>query len=129
MMVVNVPAACTIDDLREEWPVDGTWDFLYLPMFAGGKRSIGYAFINFVSSARAMEFAERWRGQRLSRRALQRSRGHVMVGRTRSRLDPGQSAKSVEQHVCRGFGMVRNTVRGSLRGNVQKSKRGQPDVP
>lgn len=72
LMVLNVPAACTYDVLLQEWPMDGTWDLLYLPMFAGGKRCIGYAFVNFVSEQHAATFFLRWEGQALERFPMQR---------------------------------------------------------
>lgn len=36
-MIRNVPTQCTLEELLEAWPLDGSWDFLYLPMRAGGK--------------------------------------------------------------------------------------------
>lgn len=50
----------------QEWNVDGSWDFLYLPMYSGGKRALGYAFINFVSYAHAAAFYSKWQGRYLS---------------------------------------------------------------
>jgi len=47
------------------WPVDGSYDFLYLPMQAGGKSTLGYAFINRTSRAHAAAFFSRWQTARL----------------------------------------------------------------
>jgi len=65
LMVRNIPEPCTNEMLLEAWPVDGTWDFLYVPMTAGGKSALGYAFINFISEEHASAFAARWQGARL----------------------------------------------------------------
>lgn len=67
LMVRNIPESCTTEMLLEEWPIDGSWDFLYLPMTSGGRAALGYAFVNFTSPAHASAFAACWQGQRLSR--------------------------------------------------------------
>lgn len=66
-MVRHIPATCTNDILLEEWPADGSWDFLYLPLGSGGKSTLGYAFINFVSEMHAAAFYSSWQGRRLLR--------------------------------------------------------------
>jgi len=66
LMVRNIPPLCTCDMLLQDWPLDGSYDFLYLPKRAGGKATLGYAFINFTTAAHAEAFAARWRSQRLS---------------------------------------------------------------
>lgn len=67
LMIRNIPHECTTERLLELWPIDGTWDFFYLPMKAGGKGSLGYAFINFVSEAHASGFASQWDARSLPR--------------------------------------------------------------
>lgn len=62
LLVLNIPALCTSEALSQKWPMDGTWDFLYLPMYSGGKRSLGYAFINFATAQHAAAFQARWHG-------------------------------------------------------------------
>lgn len=53
------------EDLAHEWGLDGSWDFLYVPMYSGGKRALGYAFINFVSEAASAAFYSQWQGRYL----------------------------------------------------------------
>lgn len=53
-------------------PIDGSFDFLYLPMSSGGKTTRGYVFINLVSETNAASFRERWHMRRLPH--FQRSR-------------------------------------------------------
>lgn len=62
LMMLNIPVACTSNILLREWFVDGQWDFLYLPMYSGGKRALGYAFVNFTSGSHAAAFYARWQG-------------------------------------------------------------------
>lgn len=71
-MVRNIPASCTREDLLRDWPIDGSFDFLYLPMSSGGKTTRGYVFINLVSETNAASFRERWHMRRLPH--FQRSR-------------------------------------------------------
>jgi len=49
----------------QEWPADGTYDFLYLPFNLKQKRSAGFAFVNFTSHAAAVDFYSRWHGKSL----------------------------------------------------------------
>lgn len=72
LMVRNIPETCTTEMLLEAWPADGTWDFLYLPMSQGGKFSLGYVFINFVSEEHATAFVERWQAEHLPQLATGR---------------------------------------------------------
>eukprot|EP00429_Kryptoperidinium_foliaceum_P046414 CAMPEP_0176104922 /NCGR_PEP_ID=MMETSP0120_2-20121206/52650_1 /TAXON_ID=160619 /ORGANISM="Kryptoperidinium foliaceum, Strain CCMP 1326" /LENGTH=233 /DNA_ID=CAMNT_0017439033 /DNA_START=9 /DNA_END=710 /DNA_ORIENTATION=- len=65
-MVRNIPAECTCEDLLREWPVDGSYNLLYLPRRAGGKATLGYAFISFTSGAHAEAFVSHWRSKRLA---------------------------------------------------------------
>lgn len=65
LMVRNIPPECTVDDLLQAWPVDGSYDFLFLPMSTGDRYAIGFAFINFVDEASSFRFEARWQSQRL----------------------------------------------------------------
>jgi len=64
LMVHNIPAGCTVEQLLEAWPVDGSYDFLYAPKSNGDSRLAGFAFVNFTSQAAAAAFASRWHGER-----------------------------------------------------------------
>lgn len=46
--------------------MDGSWDFLYVPMRVGGKSARGYAFLNFATPTAAEAFRARWHGQSLA---------------------------------------------------------------
>lgn len=48
LMVRNIPVLYTQEMLLEEWPSDGSWDFLYLPRSnsGAGRFNLTYAFIN-----------------------------------------------------------------------------------
>jgi len=65
IMAQNIPGDVTVAHLLQVWPLDGSYDLLYLPRTGGGRRAVVYAFINFVSESRAKEFCARWNGQRL----------------------------------------------------------------
>mmetsp|Transcript_93764 Transcript_93764/g.262305 ORF Transcript_93764/g.262305 Transcript_93764/m.262305 type:complete len:263 (+) Transcript_93764:74-862(+) len=65
-MVRNLPPQCKMSDLLQDWPIDGSYDFLYLPLSTGGRYALGYAFINFVTVEHAKAFAAQWNSQRLS---------------------------------------------------------------
>lgn len=73
LMIRNIPSDCTCDALLQEWPMDGSYDLLYLPRRAGGRGTLGYAFVNFTSPAHAEAFASKWRARRLSQ--FPKSRG------------------------------------------------------
>jgi len=64
LMVHNLPAGCTEQQLLEAWPIDGSYDFLYAPKSNGDSRLAGFAFVNFTSQAAAAAFASRWHGER-----------------------------------------------------------------
>jgi len=49
----------------QEWPVDGTYDFLYLPFSLKQKRAAGFAFVNFITHEAAVDFYSRWHGKSL----------------------------------------------------------------
>jgi len=65
LIVRNIPARYTKEMLLREWPVDGTFDFLYLPFCFRRVRSAGFLFINFTSSTAASAFHSQWHGQSL----------------------------------------------------------------
>mmetsp|Transcript_58760 Transcript_58760/g.117549 ORF Transcript_58760/g.117549 Transcript_58760/m.117549 type:complete len:301 (+) Transcript_58760:146-1048(+) len=63
LTVYNVPRSYTQADLIEEWPPDGSYDFLYLRYCPARKNLIRMATINFVSHELAAAFEERWNGR------------------------------------------------------------------
>jgi len=69
LMIRNVPVLYTQEMLAEEWPNDGSYNFMYLPRLSSdntrGQRNLSYAFLNFVSAAHAMAFREAWQKKRL----------------------------------------------------------------
>lgn len=67
LMVRNVPVMYTQEMLVEEWPNNGTYDFLYLPFSCLSQRNLSYAFINFTTEAHAVAFRDKWQKQRLAR--------------------------------------------------------------
>mmetsp|Transcript_120455 Transcript_120455/g.236760 ORF Transcript_120455/g.236760 Transcript_120455/m.236760 type:complete len:295 (+) Transcript_120455:105-989(+) len=62
LMVRNLPHGVTQDMLLKHWPVDGTWDMMYLPWNTRDRCNYGYAFINFVSEWHAAAFKSMWHG-------------------------------------------------------------------
>lgn len=66
LMVRNVPVMYTQEMLIEEWPNDGSYDFLYLPRSGAGRWNLSYAFINFESEAQAVKFKAQWQKKRLA---------------------------------------------------------------
>mmetsp|Transcript_22435 Transcript_22435/g.41779 ORF Transcript_22435/g.41779 Transcript_22435/m.41779 type:complete len:474 (-) Transcript_22435:115-1536(-) len=81
LMVRNIPVRYTQDMLLKEWPNNGEYDFLYLPICIGRKGNVSFAFINFVTEEAAYEFHARWHKQRLqhfsARKPLDISPAHV----------------------------------------------------
>lgn len=65
-MVRNIPVNYTQKMLVKEWPADGSYDFLYLPRSHDGPCHCGYAFINFVSEALALDFKRAWHRKNLT---------------------------------------------------------------
>jgi len=65
LVIRNVPARYTKELLMQEWPVDGTYDLLYLPFSFKQKRTAGYAFVNFTTHEAAVDFHSRWHGKAL----------------------------------------------------------------
>lgn len=69
VMVRNVPIKYTQAMLLAEWPNNGDYDFLHLPVSNDGDalhRNLSYAFINFTSQEKALAFKEQWQGKRLA---------------------------------------------------------------
>mmetsp|Transcript_129007 Transcript_129007/g.359192 ORF Transcript_129007/g.359192 Transcript_129007/m.359192 type:complete len:343 (+) Transcript_129007:62-1090(+) len=62
LLVRNIPAKFTQERLLEEWPSDGTIDFLYRPC-REDTGVLGHAFLNFTSNAAAAAFQRKWHGQ------------------------------------------------------------------
>jgi len=67
MIVRKIPWSFTQSELLEEWPIDGTFDYLHFPYSRQLGRSVGVAIINFVTPQCAELFAKRWHGRRLTR--------------------------------------------------------------
>lgn len=67
LMIRNIPAMYTQDELAAEWPNNGTYNFFYLPTsHTTTKGNKTFAFINFTSPQAAVAFKELWDKQRLS---------------------------------------------------------------
>jgi hypothetical protein len=47
------------------WPAQGSYNMLYLPYHPKQGRTMGYAFVNFISIEAAQEFRVRWHGVNL----------------------------------------------------------------
>merc|ERR1712059_101446 len=67
LMIRNVPVLYTREMLLEEWPNQGTFDFLYLPFSCSTQRNLSYGFVNFTSEAAARAFVGKWQKKRLPR--------------------------------------------------------------
>jgi len=65
LAIRNVSARYTKAMLMQEWPLDGTYDFLYLPFNFKQKRGAGLAFVNFTSHAAAVGFYSQWHRKHL----------------------------------------------------------------
>jgi len=65
-VVRNIPSRYTKEMLLQEWSVDGTFDFFYLPFSFKLRKTAGYAFLNFTSVEAASAFRTRWHGVSLS---------------------------------------------------------------
>lgn len=62
LVVRNIPARYTKERLLEEWIPDGSFDLLHLPYNSHQQRSLGYAFINFVTHEDALNFQAKVHG-------------------------------------------------------------------
>eukprot|EP00418_Pyrodinium_bahamense_P091237 CAMPEP_0179037892 /NCGR_PEP_ID=MMETSP0796-20121207/14357_1 /TAXON_ID=73915 /ORGANISM="Pyrodinium bahamense, Strain pbaha01" /LENGTH=273 /DNA_ID=CAMNT_0020734203 /DNA_START=41 /DNA_END=862 /DNA_ORIENTATION=- len=64
LLVRNIPARLNKERILVEWPVDGTFNYLYLHYHPGWPR--GEASINFLTPELALAFQLKWHGQCLS---------------------------------------------------------------
>eukprot|EP00747_Dinoflagellata_sp_TGD_P170243 gnl/TRDRNA2_/TRDRNA2_201313_c0_seq1.p1 gnl/TRDRNA2_/TRDRNA2_201313_c0~~gnl/TRDRNA2_/TRDRNA2_201313_c0_seq1.p1 ORF type:complete len:474 (+),score=64.72 gnl/TRDRNA2_/TRDRNA2_201313_c0_seq1:107-1528(+) len=65
LMVRNIPMMYTQEMLLQDWPINGTYNFLYLPCCCNQTRNLSYAFINFHTEVLAADFKDSWHKQRL----------------------------------------------------------------
>jgi hypothetical protein len=65
IIVRNIPLKYTCELLLGVWPVDGTYDYLYLPSSYDKNIPMGYAFVNFTSREFMLDFVNRWNRQYL----------------------------------------------------------------
>jgi len=65
LVVRNVPARYTKEMLMQEWPPNGTYDFLYLPFNFKQKRTAGFVYVNCTSHEAAVNFYSQWHGKSL----------------------------------------------------------------
>jgi len=68
LIVFNVPGSYSQEDLLLVWPPDGTYDYLHTPYHFFNDRTVGHAYINFITYEAAVAFQERWHGRYLSQR-------------------------------------------------------------
>jgi len=66
LAVRNIPSRYTREMLLREWPPDGSYNLLDLPFSARDQRTMGFAFVNFLSPSLAQGFQRRWHGRHLS---------------------------------------------------------------
>lgn len=66
LTVRNIPARYSQAQLIKEWPPGGSYNFIQLPCCPVSNRSLGFAFINFISAEAAGIFYATWHGQRLA---------------------------------------------------------------
>lgn len=67
LLVRNIPWDVTQEELVSQWPIDGSYNFLFLPYSEFLGRHVGTAIINFVSPEHAARFNAQWAGQKLGR--------------------------------------------------------------
>jgi len=65
IVVRNVPARFTQEQLLQLWPPDGTYDLIYLPYSMKRQSRSGLVFINMVSHEAALSFAATWHGHKI----------------------------------------------------------------
>jgi len=67
LVVRNIPARYSQRDILKHWWVpDGTFNLLFLPHSFKLGHTVGYAIINFVSSADAQAFHNQWHGRQFT---------------------------------------------------------------
>lgn len=69
LIIRNIPARCSQDQLLELWPQEGSYNFLHCPYNRKHGRLAGYAFVNFITHEALLEFYERWQGMHLIKEA------------------------------------------------------------
>lgn len=82
MMIRNIPGRYSPNDLMmdlKESGLEGTYDFLYLPVDKGTSSNVGYAFVNFTEPSWAMKCKQSFEYYRFSRH--KRSSGKGKLGR------------------------------------------------
>lgn len=62
LIIRNIPARCTQGKLLSLWPPTGVYNILHLPYSQTQHRTLGYAFVNFVSRDAILDFCEKWHG-------------------------------------------------------------------
>lgn len=69
-MIRNVPNRYTVEELLADMlneGINGSFDFVYMPMDFKTKRNRGYGFVNFRTSSSAEFFAQTFHGKQLQR--------------------------------------------------------------
>lgn len=65
IIVRNIPARCSQAQLLKFWPPQGSYNLLFLPYNHRLKRTVGYAFVNFISHEAMLKFINKWQGMTL----------------------------------------------------------------
>jgi len=65
IVVRNVPARFSQEQLLQLWPPDGTYDLMYLPSSMQNQRRSGLVFINMVAHEAALDFTAKWHGHKI----------------------------------------------------------------
>lgn len=66
LIVRSVPPKISQEDLIALWPPTWGYHFVHLPYSFKQRRSVGYAFIDFVSNTAANSFYNQWQGSALT---------------------------------------------------------------
>lgn len=62
LVVRNIPARCSHERLLQQWPNNGSYDFLFVPYSVKQRRASRYMFINFTSHKEMVSFMMKWHG-------------------------------------------------------------------
>jgi len=62
LVVRNIPARCTHERLLQQWPNNGSYNFLFVPYSVKQRRASRYMFINFTSHENMVAFMIQWHG-------------------------------------------------------------------
>lgn len=65
ILVRNIPARLSYEQLLRLWPPDGTYNLMYLPFNFESRRRCGHAIINMTSYEAAVNFISKWHGEKL----------------------------------------------------------------